>query len=52
MNTYEIFTKITMVNGVSSVLGVIAKEVLQLEGGIGKLQTKLLGLNRTSLDAS
>jgi hypothetical protein len=49
INTYEIFTKITMVNGVSSVLGVIAHEVLNLEMGIGKLQSRLGGLNKTSL---
>src|ERR1019366_9690125 len=48
-NIYEIFTKITLVNGVSSVLGVIAKEVLNLETGIGRLQSKLGGLNATSL---
>jgi hypothetical protein len=48
MNVYEIFTKITMTNGVSSVLAVIAKEILGLEGGIAKLEKSFHSLNRTS----
>ena len=38
-----------MQNGVSSVLAVIGKEVLNLETGIGRLQSKLGSLNKTSL---
>jgi hypothetical protein len=49
INAYEIFTKLTMVNNFSSVLAVAGKEVLQLEGGIARLQSKLTGLNATSL---
>jgi Lysozyme like domain len=49
INTYEIFTKLTMINNASSVLAVIGKEVLNLETGIGRLQSKLGGLNATSL---
>jgi hypothetical protein len=49
INTYEIFTKITLQNGVSSVFAAIAKEALNLETGIGRLQSKLGGLNATSL---
>jgi hypothetical protein len=38
-----------MQNGVSSVLGIIAKEVLSLEGGIVRLGKAFENLNRTSL---
>jgi hypothetical protein len=49
INVYEIFTKLTMQNGVSSVLGAISKEVLNLEGGIGRLSKAFESLNKTSL---
>jgi hypothetical protein len=49
INTYEIFTKLTMVNNVSSVLGVVGKEILNLEMGIGRLQARMGSLNATSL---
>src|SRR5260370_275774 len=52
MNVYEIFTKITMQNAVSGVLATIAKEVLNLEGGIGRLSKAFSELNRTSLAMS
>ena len=38
-----------MTNGVSPVLGVIAREVLQLEGGIARLGKAFESLNRTSM---
>lgn len=46
---YEVFTKLSMVNGVSPVLALISKEVMSLEGSIGKLSSTLSTLNRTSL---
>jgi hypothetical protein len=49
MQVYEIFTRISMENKVSGVLAVIGHEVLNLETGIGRLQAKLGGLNKTSL---
>jgi hypothetical protein len=47
-NVYEIATKISMTNAVSPVLAVIAKEVLNLDGGIKNLQ-KSLGSLRGAL---
>ena len=46
---YNVFTKISMVNGVSAVLGVVAKEVLSLEAGVQRLQKAFTSLNRTSM---
>jgi Phage tail lysozyme len=48
MNVYEIATRITMINGASSVLAVIAKEVLTLEGGVERLN-RALSSTRTLL---
>lgn len=46
---YEVFTKISMVNNVSGVLAAVSKDVLSLEGSVGKLQAAFNSLNRTSL---
>lgn len=46
---YEVFTKLSMVNGVSPVLAVLSKEILSLEGSINRLQAAFNNLNRTSL---
>jgi hypothetical protein len=45
MQAYEVFTKISMQNGVSGILAVIAKDVLKLEGSLNHLQKSLNGLN-------
>jgi hypothetical protein len=45
MLAYEIATKITMANGVSGVLALIAKDVLKVEGSLNHLQKSLNGLN-------
>ncbi|MGJ0505679.1 MAG: hypothetical protein ACR652_00810 [Methylocystis sp.] len=45
---YEIATKISMVNGVSGVLAVIAKDALKVEGSINSLQGSLASLNKIS----
>lgn len=49
MNVYEIFTKITMQNAVSGVMATIARDVLHLEGGIGRLSKAFGELGRTSV---
>jgi len=46
---YEVFTKLSMVNGVSPVLAVLSKELLSLEGSINRLQAAFNGINRTSI---
>lgn len=46
---YEIATKITMVNGVSGVLAVLASDLLRVEGGVKKLEESFKTLNRTSV---
>jgi hypothetical protein len=48
MQVYEVATKITMQNGVSGVLAVIAKDILRIEGSVNHLQKSMAGLNRTS----
>jgi hypothetical protein len=48
MDIYQIATKITMQNGVSGVLAVIAKDILRMEGSVNHLQKSMAGLNRTS----
>src|ERR1700730_11349973 len=49
MNVYEIFTKLTMVNGASGVIAAVAKEALSLEAGIGRINKAFSSLNATSL---
>lgn len=46
---YEVFTKLSMVDGTSATLAIISKEILKLEGGVTKLQGTLTSLNRTSM---
>jgi hypothetical protein len=49
MDIYKIGMSITLANGVSSVLAIIAKDMFMLEGGVKKLQSAMTGLNKTSL---
>ncbi|MCC3246672.1 hypothetical protein LG047_15330 [Methylocystis sp. WRRC1] len=48
-SAYEVFTKISMINNVSGVLAVVAKDVLALEGGVNRLQKAFSEINRVSL---
>src|ERR1700730_14664460 len=51
MNVYEIFTKLTLQNNASGALAAITREVLNLEGGLGRLQKAFTSVNTTSLVA-
>src|ERR1700730_16610404 len=51
INVYEIFTKLTLQSNAAGILGALAKEVLNLESGIGRLQKAFTSLNTTSLVA-